>query len=129
MPCEAILEPVVRPELIHPLWFTAHECSHLTVSVTFDGFLLQAHFIRCLREKVSDFRNTLTIPLNLLSLTQAITHADYREKVDSTKQHHVMGSKQPQHPPNPPDHIIFKNVTYLSIQLQYLILGLETHVF
>lgn len=51
------------------------------------------------------------------------------EKVDSTKQHHVMGSKQPQHPPNPPDHIIFKNVTYLSIQLQYLILGLETHFF
>lgn len=49
--------------------------------------------------------------------------------MDSTKQHHVMGSKQPQHPPNPPDHIILKNVTYLSIQLQYLILGLETHVF
>lgn len=25
--------------------------------------------------------------------------------------------------------LFFKNVTYLSIQLQYLILGLETHVF
>lgn len=80
MPCEAILEPVVRPELIYPLEFTAHGCSHLSVSFMFDGFLLQAHFIRCLREKVRDFRNTLTIPLNLLSLTQAITHADYRGK-------------------------------------------------
>lgn len=44
------------------------------------------------------------------------------EKVDSTKQHHVMGSKQPQRPPNPPDHIIFlkRNIFIYSITIPHI---------